>query len=403
MAVVGFITTSFPRHDSDAAGRFVWEMARAFARRGHRVEVVVPQAAESKSRPAGSTGCAGIHVLEAPYVRPRQWQRLFFDAGVPDNLERRPWLLGLVPAALTALWVRAVLAARRWDAVISHWALPCAFIAAACGLPRRRHLTIAHSGEIHLLGQLPGRRALCRAMVQLVGTVGFVSQRGKREFCRHLSGETIARCGSKLVVTPMGIDFRTIASSGSSRSVREAFGADGLLVLVIGRLVRIKGIDVLLEALAGRSDVQLIVAGEGPLRSTLERRAAENRVRTTFVGQVDQDRRNELLAACDVVVVPSRPLVSGRQEGIPLVALEAFAAGKPVVATETGAIAELVEHGVNGLLVPSENPSALGAALGRLQEQPELAQHLAEKGRERAGGLDWDRLVPRYESLVGLT
>jgi glycosyltransferase involved in cell wall biosynthesis len=102
----------------------------------------------------------------------------------------------------------------------------------------------------------------------------------------------------------------------------------------------------------------------------------------------------------DVVVVPSRVLADGRHEGLPLVLIEALAAGRPVIASDTGATAELIEHGCSGLLVPPDNAHALGEAMDRIRRNSELAAGLSAAGRERATGRNWDKLVKLYENLI---
>src|SRR6266571_366989 len=122
---IGLLTTSFPRTPHDSAGGFVLGFARALIERGTNVEVLAPEPRE---------GIANIHEpgLEVRHVRylwPRSFQHTFYGAGVPDNLRRNPlaWL-GLVPFTL-ALARQARAATEHWDAIVSHWALPCALVA----------------------------------------------------------------------------------------------------------------------------------------------------------------------------------------------------------------------------------------------------------------------------------
>jgi len=122
---IGVLTTSFPRTDDDISGSFVLGFARELAARGHTLEVLAPEPAERVAAPQ----LPGVSTHWVPYLRPRSLQRTFYGAGVPDNLRRdaRAWL-GVVPFPLALL--RACAAREsRWDALISHWALPCALVA----------------------------------------------------------------------------------------------------------------------------------------------------------------------------------------------------------------------------------------------------------------------------------
>lgn len=154
-----------------------------------------------------------------------------------------------------------------------------------------------------------------------------------------------------------------------------------LLVGVVGRSVEQKGIDVLLSAFpriaAAVPEARLAIVGDGPLRGALESLARRLGIagRVRFTGWVD--RAGTLMAACDVVVVPSR------FEGFGLVALEAMAASRPVVATRVDALCEVVVDGETGLLVSAEDSAALAAAVAGLLRAPERAAAMGAAGRRR--------------------
>jgi len=170
------------------------------------------------------------------------------------------------------------------------------------------------------------------------------------------------------------------------------------LLLAVAALVHRKGIDVLLDALARLADdglrPALWIAGQGPARPALEKQARElgldHQVR--FLGE--RSDIADLLAACDVFILPSR------HEGLGVAALEAMAAARPVVATRVGGLAEAVVDERTGLLVPPDDPGALADALARLLHDPALRERLAAEGPARvAEGFGADDLVDAYEDL----
>jgi glycosyltransferase involved in cell wall biosynthesis len=147
------------------------------------------------------------------------------------------------------------------------------------------------------------------------------------------------------------------------------------LALALGRLHPNKGFDVLIEALARAPGIYLWLAGEGADRAQLEARARNlavaNRVR--FLGW--REDTAALLAASDMLVCPSR------HEPLGNVVIEAWAAGRPVLAASSTGPAALIRDGATGLLVPVEDADALARALMRLTENPSLREELAASGR----------------------
>lgn len=186
-------------------------------------------------------------------------------------------------------------------------------------------------------------------------------------------------------------NFPTVAANAPAFTDRRP---EGPLALALGRLHRNKGFDVLLEALARAAHVHLWLAGDGPERVALERRArqvgVESRVR--FLGW--RDDVPSLLAACDFLVVPSR------QEPLGNTIVEAWAASRPVIASETAGPKELIAADETGLLVPADDPRALALALDRLADDAALRRRLAVAGHARyLAEFSESRVVDAYRTL----
>ncbi len=169
-------------------------------------------------------------------------------------------------------------------------------------------------------------------------------------------------------------------------------GPAGGYVLSVGRLEANKRVDMIIRALAQADRAtRLVVAGEGPLRSSLEALASTAGVadRVTFTGAVDAVALVGLYANALAVVFP--PF----DEDYGYVTLEAFLARKPVVTTtDAGGPLEFVEHESTGLVAAPE-PAALAAAIARLAADHRLAQRLGDAGYERARSITWDGVVER--------
>jgi GT2 family glycosyltransferase len=157
--------------------------------------------------------------------------------------------------------------------------------------------------------------------------------------------------------------------------------------LYLGRLSAEKGVDVLLEALARAGDPAFEIAGGGPADHDLRRRAADlGLMNVTFLGQLEKAGVNDALQRARYVVVPSI-----WDEPFGIVALEALAAGRPVIGTATGGLEELVDKG-GGIVIPPSDADALAAAIGRCVADDELIAAAAERGRAVANS-DFTPLV----------
>lgn len=383
MAVVGVLTTSYPSREGDSAGLFVRGFANALAKRGHRIEVLAPepQAGEPLDDP-------GIEVRWVRYA-PRALARTFYGAGVIDNVRRDPraWPgLATFPIALARAAADRV---GSWDAIASHWALPSALVA---GRVRedRPHLAVLHSADVHVMRRLPLRERWARAVGRGATQLLFSNGALREELLSWLSPIARADVGCRAHVSPMGID--PIARR-PRREARRALGAQGFIVLSIGRLVPIKGLDVACEAV---DDDHLWIAGDGPLRATLTRRAR-------LFGPVQGDQKRDLLCAADVFVLPSLVEPDGRTEGMPTAVLEAAEAGLPIVASAVGGIPEIFTHERDALLVPPGDARALRDAIVRLRDDAALRRRLGRAARALGRRYLWSELAPRLEDMLSIT
>lgn len=169
-------------------------------------------------------------------------------------------------------------------------------------------------------------------------------------------------------------------------------GLGSPLVLAVGRLHPQKGYDTLIAALPQLGDAVVAVAGDGPLEAELRASAPQ----ISWLGR--RDDVADLLAVADVVVLPSR------WEARSLTAQEALRAGRPLVATAVGGMAELVQDGA--VLVPPDDPAALGSAVRALLDDPAAAAALGARGRAVASGWPTEQdtvaaVAALYRELIG--
>ena len=173
----------------------------------------------------------------------------------------------------------------------------------------------------------------------------------------------------------------SFSPNGGDPAEKAGIPAAARILSVVGRLSPEKGVDEFLRAFAsvsaGHPDVHAAIVGEGPERRNLEALARQLGLseRVHFTGYTPYS--GDFISRSEMLIIPSR------SEGIPNVALEALALGRPVVATRVGGVPEVIMDGLDGLLVPPEDPKALASAIDSLLKDRVLSARLAKAGRKR--------------------
>ena len=156
-------------------------------------------------------------------------------------------------------------------------------------------------------------------------------------------------------------------------------------ILFIGRMVEKKGLPYLFDACAiltrSGHDFRLRIAGDGPLLGWCHERAEPFNDSVTFLGRLPPERVREELSGADIVCMPSVEAADGDNEGLPIVALEAQAAGVPIVAFDQGPVPECVRANETGLLAEDRSTVNLASCLSRLLANPDLRLDLGRQGR----------------------
>lgn len=294
-----------------------------------------------------------------------------FLRSLPEFLPVIAYPLNIAPrfaplADLRAAWRLAGLT-RHADVVHAHglragWVASLAHCLRPCPLVVTAHNVAARAGRLSRLGiaRIGREAAALLAVSQAVA-------------------DSLAAQGvppHKMRVVPNGVDLARFADLPPRSDLRRQWGLDEgvFTVACVARLSPEKGVDVLLAAMRLRPEMMCLVAGSGPAGAALEASlAGAGRGNVRLLGRIADTR--ELLTVADALAVPSRT------EGQGIVALEAMAAGVPVVASRVGGLGEMMTEGQTALLVPPGDPRALADALERLAGDAVLRTHLIGQGR----------------------
>lgn len=240
-----------------------------------------------------------------------------------------------------------------------------------------------------------GRRRVCLKWIQNLGGAVVTNAAPIRDVLLREDGFD----PRKVRVIHNGVDVAKFKLARKDRIRLFPDAGDGKLVVLVGNMhTDVKGHPWLIAAapavLEQFPDTRFVLVGEGEQRSHFEKQVRDLGVLQSFLFLGRRSDIPEILASCDIAVLPSRA------EGLPNAVLEYMAAGLPVIASRVGGNAELVQDGVTGMLVPSEDSAALSAALLKLLSEPALAARLAQAGHEfTVRNFSFERLVQDVDAL----
>lgn len=374
-------------------------LRRGFVERGHRLTVITTPHLRGAVRLDDTWGKTLFVGHDMPVTYTRDWWReglkALLDLHAHDPIDV---IASQGKAAFAYLGVRSRLPAteRIPTVVISHNTIMNDFRAQLAQLSRRpdRVARWLPRGAVYFLDD--------RRRLHLADGITALSEEHA-----HSMQRWSAVAPERITVIPNGVDSVALTAGAPLRgSYRQKLGIvdDNVrIVLVLARLVRDKGQQFLIEALvhpemqAHRRDVHVVLAGEGPARASLaaQTRSLGLQDSVTFLGRVPHDEVPGLLAAADIVALPSVA------EGMPLSLLEAMACGLPVIASDIRAIASFIEDGVTGCLVPVAQPAALARVLVQFVTDQQFTANIGERARAAvATHYDQQNMVTAYERVL---
>ncbi|MBI2964800.1 MAG: glycosyltransferase [Chloroflexi bacterium] len=378
--------------EKDAGGMnvYVLETARELARRGARVDVF--------------TRRHDLRDEQVMHLSPRA-RVIHLDAG-PVSAEKEG-VYEHIPEFCRALADFQNSEGRTYDLVSSHY-----WLSGLVGLDLARRWRVPHVTSFHTLAEVkrrarPGesehpRRASSERQIACEADRIVVWSEHERNALVQLYQADPGR----VLIIPPGVDvskFRPL----DQKSSRERLGlGDGRILLYVGRLERLKGVDILFRAVAAlddASDVRVIVIGgsaNSPELSRLRRVAASLKIdgRVSFRGSLPQEQLPEFYSAADICVLPSF------YESFGLAALEAAACGTPVVASRVGGLPTIVKDGETGYLVAWRCPGPFQERLEVLLRNENLRHQMGLAARRHAEGLSWElsggKLCGLFQTMV---
>ncbi|UCD92976.1 MAG: glycosyltransferase family 4 protein [Methanobacteriota archaeon] len=400
------LTSSFPKSLKDISGMFVKDLGIELAKRGNEVLVLAPHSPGAKDEETVD----GIEIRRFRYMYPEKSEKLGEEAMLPQIRSDFSKMLLLPFLFLSELLIALMYVRKhRVDAIHSHWILPQGLVGSIVSkITSRPHLLTIHSAGLFALEIIPFRRSIANFIVKNSNGITCVSSFGAKKLLEFLSPHLTSQALRKIQIVPMGVHMSRF--EGKNRTeLREANGLDpdSFLILFVGRLDEVKGVDYLVRAmgfLEGQGEnVRLWIVGDGPLESDLRKFTRDLGLDRTviFWGLKTGEELDDIFVMADAVAVPSVISSQGDTEGLPVVILESLAAGKPVVASNVGGIPDAIEDGKTGFLVPERSPEEISKAIVRVMKDDNLRDSLADNASEKAAThYSWAAVSERFDEIL---
>jgi teichuronic acid biosynthesis glycosyltransferase TuaC len=372
------LSTLFPRADQPGFGRFVARQFEALAQRGDVDLTVISPIAKPLYAGQPSTELSrGYPVHYLPF------------ATIPKFGAR--WNPALIAQAVLPL-VRKLHAEKPFDLIDAQFFYPdgpaAARVATALGLP----LSIkARGSDIHYWGQQGyARRQMLAAAERSSGMLAVSKSLNSDMAALGMPEDRIA-------VHYTGLDgelFKPVSRSTARAAVSEIVPPDGPLLVAVGNLVPLKGMDLIVPLPNFLTEpVRIVIAGSGPEEQKLRDLSRQLGMGIVFAGSLPPERLAVLLAASDVMVLPSE------REGLANVWIEALACGTPLVITDVGGAREVVTSASAGRLV-KRTPEAIAAAVSDLLANPPKQSEVAAHASRFSWEANAAQLAAHYQQIA---
>ncbi len=397
------ITSSFPRWYGDWAGVFVLNMGKALIKIGHEVTIIAPHAAGCPKREV----MEGVNVFRFRYAWPESLETLSYGEGMLNNVRKKPLRFLLILPFIVAQGIYLRRLFKGADIVNAHWLIPQGLVAT---LFRVRTILTLHGSDVNLkfrgpLGYL--LRSVFRFVIKGVGAVTANSIATKKRLEEVVPGVDVN-------VIPMGVDVEFFSSGvgggaeGSKVPKREESGErdNTVKIINVGRLIPLKGQEYLISALALIKEkfpnARLTLVGDGPYRERLVKHSQNAGVydSVVFKNEVTHHEIPRLLYEHDIFVLPSVVMPTGETEGLGTVLIEAMAAGLPVVGSRVGGIGDIIEDGVNGILIEERSPQGICDAVIKIANDDDFRGRITRKAMEDVKErFSWEAIAPKFDEL----
>ena len=374
--------STFPRWEGDTEPRFILDYAKAMTKY-YEVHVLVPMAPGAKKEEK----MEGVYVHRYHYFPIHKWETLCYPGAIVPRIKEKKIRAFLVPFLLLCLQSATRKYSKQVDLVHAHWLVPQGVVQS--NINNIPYIVTGHGGDVASLNMWPLKQIKRRVMLKASACVGVSS---------YICEKMHSIC-PKINIFNISMGCDTSKFSPSKRD-ENFFSHEKKNIVFVGRLVEIKGIEYLVEAME-KIDANLYIIGKGPLEETLK--AKVNKLflkdKVYFLGAKTHEELPVIMASADLLVAPSIISSDGAQEGLPVSIMEAMASGVPVVVGASGGTKDIIAKGKNGYIVDATDINELSSAINRIICDDELRREMGREAFETSRKYSYATIAELYYDL----
>lgn len=368
------LTHTFPLDSSNPTAAFMKEFSDGLAENGHKVFVVTPF--DARLNRQGDL----FKIITYKYIWPDKLHLLGYSRTMEADITLRKRTFLLIPFMVFFGTIKLIEIIRKEkiDIINAHWIVPNGLMAMMASFLTKVPYTVT----------IPGTDAYLATKYELIGLIVKLVARNASAIVSNssINLKKILKLGvdpkiKTLLSYPVDITkFKPIRRDFEALREKYNLKKEDLILLVVGRLVHKKGYDYLIKAVKKlkNTKVKLFVAGEGDLKDRWQNLTRDLNLENNvlFVGNIKRDEIVDYYNFADIMVAPSIIDEEGNVDGGPVASFESMACGKPQIVTNVLGVADEIEDGVNGFIVPQKNVEALRKALDKLIKSKYLREKM---------------------------
>lgn len=375
--------STFPRYMEDTEPRFIYDLCKEYCKY-YDVTVLVPAAPGALETEI----MEGMKVIRYHYFPIHKMETLCYPGAIVPRIKEKKVRGLLVPFLFLAMKRNIKKIINQFDFVHSNWIIPQGIVQQSFDKP---YIISGLGGDVTSINKSVVKKLKFKCLSK-AKKITVVSKDLKDYIINNFSIKA-----DSIDIIPMGCSLTMFKPENKIENLWNQ--GNRKVILFVGRLVEKKGAEYLIKAMSG-IDAKLVIVGDGPQRENLVKLAASIDADIEFAGSKNKQELKDYYASCDIFCIPSVIAKDGDKDGLPVALVEAMASGAVVVGTAIGGIAEIIEDGVNGIIVKDRDITDLQISINKLLENENMRNTLSKNARISAEKYDFVKIGEQYRDII---